>query len=271
MGKIISLFVKGFIIGICKVVPGVSGSMIAISMGLYEKGVHSLCTFYKKDSFLFLLNSGMGILFAIIFGSNVILYCLENYGFYTFSFFIGLIFCSLLQIKRKVILFDKRIGISIIICFTIMIFSYYSPENSFHFTPQISTFLFLVFVGFMEAFTMIVPGISGTAVMMMLGVYSFMMKLWSELWMTSHFLYYFSVFFPYLIGLVIGTFLITKGIRIAFHYHEKITYYCIFGFSLSAFYFLIQCLLEQFTNNVQGFLGILFFILGLSLSYRFDS
>ena len=87
------LFIKGLIIGIGKIIPGVSGLVIAISFGLYEKGIDAINNYFGnvKENTKFLLVLGSGILLSIILMSNLIKILLNKYYFLTMLLFIGLI------------------------------------------------------------------------------------------------------------------------------------------------------------------------------------
>ena len=97
------LVLKGIIIGIGKIIPGVSGSLLAISMGLYPKMIDSINYFFdnKRDNFKFLFKIGIGVLISIVFFSNIIIYALNNYYLITMFFFIGLILGSMNDIKNN--------------------------------------------------------------------------------------------------------------------------------------------------------------------------
>ena len=88
----IILIIKGFVIGIAKIIPGVSGALLAISLGLYEKAMDALAHFWKHPkrylSFLFCL--GFGVMLAIVFGSHAIKFLLHHWYLPTMLFFIGL-------------------------------------------------------------------------------------------------------------------------------------------------------------------------------------
>ena len=74
------LLIKGFIVGIAKVIPGVSGAMIAVSFSLYDKLIEAITNFFNKpkENFKFLFLFGVGVLLAIVFFSNVISYFITN-------------------------------------------------------------------------------------------------------------------------------------------------------------------------------------------------
>ena len=87
------LFIKGFIIGIAKIIPGVSGAMIAVSFNIYDKLINSITNFFddKKNNLKFLIIVGSGILLSIVLCSNMIRYFINNYYLITMMFFISLI------------------------------------------------------------------------------------------------------------------------------------------------------------------------------------
>ena len=87
------LFIKGLVIGIGKIIPGVSGALLAVNFNLYEKAISSVVNFFDdwKNNLKFLIILGSGILLAIILGSKIVMYLLNNYKFITMMFFIGLI------------------------------------------------------------------------------------------------------------------------------------------------------------------------------------
>ena len=89
----LTLLLKGFIIGIAKIIPGVSGALIAISFGIYEKAIKAISNFFENpiNNFLFLFPIGLGVLLSISLTSGLILYFINNYYFPTILLFIGLI------------------------------------------------------------------------------------------------------------------------------------------------------------------------------------
>ena len=157
------LILKGFIIGIGKIIPGVSGSMLAISMGIYQQMIDSVINFFIdiKNNLKFLLKIGVGVLIAIMFFSNIILKCLDKYYIITMFFFIGLIVGSFNDIKKEIKIKNvKAILITIIITLLIGIINI---NNEININNAFLNFIYFVFVGLVDAFTMVVPGISGTA------------------------------------------------------------------------------------------------------------
>ena len=84
------LFVKGIIMGLANVIPGVSGGTLALIMGVYEKMINAITTLFKKfkENILFLLPLAIGMVAAIYGGSKVIPPCLEKFSLATVLFFV---------------------------------------------------------------------------------------------------------------------------------------------------------------------------------------
>ena len=103
MYKIPILIIKGFIIGIAKIIPGVSGSLVALNLGLYERGIEAISNFFNnvKSNMIFLLNVGIGIIISIIIGSKVIDYALLKFYFPTILLFIGLLIGTIPNLFKK--------------------------------------------------------------------------------------------------------------------------------------------------------------------------
>ena len=97
-------FIKGFIIGIGKIIPGVSGAMLATIMGVYDKAIFYICNFKNniKAAIKYLFPIGIGVIVSIILFSKIISLCLDKYYVITMLFFIGLIIGGFSFIVNKV-------------------------------------------------------------------------------------------------------------------------------------------------------------------------
>ena len=112
-----NLIIKGFIIGLGKIIPGVSGSMLAISLGIYEEIIEKISSITKnfRKNIEYLAKISIGIILAIILTSKIIVKCLNHYYFPTMLLFIGLITGGIPnQLKKTKLKIGKTI-ISIII------------------------------------------------------------------------------------------------------------------------------------------------------------
>ena len=102
--KAILLLLKGFIMGIANIIPGVSGGTLAIILGIYEKLINILSCLWKniKENLKFLIPLFLGMGIAIILGSYVIDWGLTNFPIATTMFFIGLVIGGIPFIYAKV-------------------------------------------------------------------------------------------------------------------------------------------------------------------------
>ena len=97
------LFFKGFIIGIGKIIPGVSGSILAVGLGVYEKALDYLVNWKEKkqESLKFLVPLGLGVALAIVVFSKIILVFLNIYPLLTLSLFWGLLLGTAFKVVKK--------------------------------------------------------------------------------------------------------------------------------------------------------------------------
>ena len=111
---------KGFIIGIGKIIPGVSGAILALSLGVYDKSIYYINNFKynKKESLKYLLPLAIGIILSIIFFSKIINYLLDKYYVLTMLFFIGLIIGTIPSTLKEV---NKKNYYLVIISFLIFL------------------------------------------------------------------------------------------------------------------------------------------------------
>ena len=242
------LILKGFIIGIGKIIPGVSGSMLAISMGIYQKMIDSINNFLKdiKGNFLYLFKIGIGVLVSIVFFSGIILKCLNNYYIITIFLFIGLIIGSFRDIKKEIKYRNNKI--IIITLFVTLLLGLINISNEINIENKILNFLYFVFAGFIDAFTMVVPGISGTATLMMIGAYKKLMETFSNLLNLTLFTSNFMIILPFVIGMAIGVVFTVKLISYLFKSYKDNTYSAIIGFSISTIILMaIKCINSSYT------------------------
>lgn len=274
--KSLTLVVKGFLIGVAKIIPGVSGAMLAISMGIYERAMKAISEYRKNpiENFKFLLPLGIGAIFAVILSSKIIVYFLNHYYLATMLLFIGLIFGgvpSLIQeVKIKKLSFRQFIIFIFSFSF-VFLFSFLGEQNLFMEiqSPLLEKLVFIM-IGFIDAVTMIIPGISGTAIMMILGCYHLLLNLLSSLSSLSSFLLNLKLLVPMGIGLILGVVLTAKLMNYLFQNHKQETYCGILGFAFSSILLLFFQTFQQSYSIVQMTIGILLLFLGIVIGYKLD-
>lgn len=241
--KKIKLFLQGFIIGIGKIIPGVSGSLIALNLGLYENIIESITKFYKdKKSFLFLLNIGVGIITSIILGSKIISYLLTNYYYFTMIIFAGLLLGS-----NEIKINNKNSKIITIVSFLLTLLLFLIKNNNIYvYKNNCINNLYIILMGFIDALTTIIPAVSGTAIFMVLGSYNQLLEIFSNPFSNI------QITILFFIGLLSGIIIISKMINILFKKNKEIFYSIINGLFLSSILFLIiETLKKDF--NILGF------------------
>jgi putative membrane protein len=178
------LYFKGLIMGLADLIPGVSGGTIAFITGIYDELLTAISkiniTFIKKlfsreykeaieassAKFLIVLLSGIGT--SIILFARLMHYLMENHAVPTWSLFFGLIIASITTLSKNV---KKIIGINLFWIFTGGVFAYTVVSLVPVETPESYGFIF--FCGFIAIMAMILPGLSGSFLLLILGKYQF--------------------------------------------------------------------------------------------------
>ena len=179
------LFLKGIIIGVANIMPGVSGGTLAVIMGVYDKLTEAIGNFLtvpfkkKMEYAKFLLQICSGMLIGIILSAKIIEFCFTNYPRSTAAFFSLLILPSIPFIVKGENKKDRGNIVAFIIgavITAIFVFLDYQFGNDADANTliQVITFSYcikLFFCGALAAGAMIIPGISGSLLLLMLGEY----------------------------------------------------------------------------------------------------
>ncbi len=286
--KLIADIIKGIIIGIANVIPGVSGGTMMVSMGVYEKIIGAVNNLFKdlKKSILTLLPLGIGLVLGIALFSYVIPYCLENYPFPTSFCFIGLIMGGVPAIikpaKESLAEENKKLSIVHILVFAalfalavVMAAMNETETNSANFELSLGFALIMFLVGVISAATMVIPGVSGSLVLMILGFYSGIMSSISG-FITSVLkldfaaaLHYCGILVPFGLGVIAGIFAVAKLMEWLFAKYRSHTYSGILGLIVAS---PIAIILKMGNNNINKFtviLGIVLLVVGTWFTYWF--
>ena len=273
MYKIPILIIKGFIIGIAKIIPGVSGSLVALNLGLYERGIEAISNFFNnvKSNMIFLLNVGIGIIISIIIGSKVIDYALLKFYFPTMLLFIGLLIGTIPNLFKKANIKSKNEWFYFITIFILMlIFTTLKANNNFIYIDNLKNNLYVILIGFIDALTMIIPGISGTATFMIMGCYDFFLSIFANLTNINNLIDNIKIVMLFMIGLGLGIIIITKLMSYLLNNKKDIIYPIITSFSVSSIVFLMLQVLNTKIKLIELLIGIVLFLLGIKISKRLD-
>lgn len=240
--KFIIECLKGIMIGIANAIPGVSGGTMMVSMGIYDKIIESVTGLFKhfKKSVITLLPYLIGMAIGIVGLSFSITYLLERYPFQTSLLFIGLILGGLPMLTSHVN--RKSIGFShviiFILTFCLIIGLQMLGEGTFGdrvITLGVVEVVKLFFIGVIAAATMVIPGVSGSMILMILGYYYPVLETITQfiqalvVFNVPELLRTCGILVPFGIGVVIGIFAIAKLIEILLKRFESHTYSGILG------------------------------------------
>ena len=243
----IMLFLKGIIIGVANVIPGVSGGTIAVVLHIFDRMIEAINHFTKdiKKHILFLMPLLAGAGVGVLAFSVLIDYTLTNYSLPTCGFFAGLVAGSLPLIysmaksKRPVGKSDKNYIIYTLLAFALVIFlaTFKTAEGGTAVVGDVSLGLMIkaFFGGAIACAAMIVPGISGSFMMVLLGLYNVVIgyvALVKDFLLTFDLTILVSIIkfcAPLGIGMIVGAILISKAIEFLMAKYHTETYYIILG------------------------------------------
>lgn len=250
----IRLFLKGCIIGMCDIVPGISGGTIAFITGIYERLMrairsYSFSTLYHIYQFLvsptkakrriavadiaaldipFLSTVGIGVVLGLYAASFSIAWLLREFPSQTFGFFVGLILISAWSIYHvatvtRVSHYILPMSIGVLCGLSI---AFITPATA---TP---TWWYMLLAGFFAISAMFLPGVSGSFILLVLGVYEYMLAMLHSLRFDISSIPLSLVLFG--IGAVAGAMTISRVITWCFTTHKNITLLFLVGLVIGA-------------------------------------
>lgn len=268
---------KGVVIGIANIIPGVSGGTMAVSMGIYDKLIHALTHILKefKESMKIIIPIAIGAGLALVGLSKIITISLDKFPVPTNFLFIGLIVGGMPAILNRLKATGKKVSIGNIIAliaFFALVVGFASlGEGKAEGTTIAFTFanvMKLFVVGIIASATMVIPGVSGSMVMMLLGYYESILANIS-LFIDSLIAFDMQgilaacgVLVPFGIGVVLGIAIIAKIIEVVFNKLPNYAYCAIIGLIVASPIAIIM--MSDFSRyNIGSILvGVVTFVLG---------
>jgi putative membrane protein len=278
----ISLFFKGIAIGVAAIIPGVSGGTIAVMFGIYDSIIFSINRLKSHflESLTYLLPLALGAALGIVGLSFPLAFLLDQFPIPTISLFAGLILGSIPKLsqtfsldllKRNLPLFS----VAILLAVSLGVFSVIGQLDatviveSDNLLPK----LILLVVGFFGVFAFIVPGISGSMLLLSIGFYvpilNSLRTLIDELPFAISSLIDISNFFLLGVGAIIGFLIISQLMAYLLKNYRELVYITIVGFLIGSvfsiyvnhetieFYASIQ-LIDYISSGFLLTIGILF-------------
>ncbi len=254
--KTITHIIKGVIIGIATLVPGVSGGTMAIILGLYDEIIHSISSFFKdiKGNIIFLATVGIGGAIGLFGFSRLMKFCLENFEYPMIYLFIGIIIGGIPVLYKKANEGKRApsnwlyfvIGFAIILIMSLYTGTIVNLANS----TGVLQFVFLFIAGIIIAVALILPGISTSFMLLALGMYDITVNAISN--------FEINFLIPIALGVGFGIIATTKLLENFMTKKPSQTYMLILGF-------VIGSIIEVFPGIPQGFdiaISIATFLLG---------
>ena len=229
----ITLFFKGVFMGIADAIPGVSGGTIALLLGIYEELISTISglninllidlkqngfkSFWKKLNGNFLVTLIVGIGISLIFFIKISSKLLNDYPIFIWSFFLGLIIATVYVIFKLIKRWDY---INIISAFATIILSSILSSISVNSSDEISL-LYILVCGIIASSAMILPGISGSLILVIMGVYKVLIDSVNNLEI--------SIIFTFIIGAITGLISFSKILSWLFNNYKNLTYSIMLG------------------------------------------
>ncbi len=253
---------SGIILGVSNIIPGVSAGTVAVILGIYNKLINSISGIFKnfKSNFRFLFFIGIGVLIGIVGLSSLMEKLLDKYPWQMRYLFMGLIAGSIGILVREVRAFKPKKShfTYFTIAFVILvIIRFINTSNDIHIVREINfqTSILLIFSGFIAASAMILPGVSGSFVMVLMGVYDIIISAISD------FNIYILILFG--IGVILGFVTMVKLIEYLIQKFKVQSYMGILGLVIGS----IISIFPGFEFSINGLMYIVIFLIGFLISF----
>lgn len=272
---------KGIVMGTANIIPGVSGGTMAVSMGIYDKLIHCLTHLFKefKESIKFIIPIAIGMVVALVGLSFVITPAFEHFPLQTNGLFIGLIVGGLPAVWKKVK--GNSIKISHIIPFLLffaLVIGMAAMGETEGKAADLSLSLWsvikLFLVGVLASATMVIPGVSGSMMLLVIGYYNPIVATIKEFvealvaFNISEILRCCGILIPMGIGIIVGIFAIAKIIEIIFEKFPLHAYWAIIGLIVASPFAILMVSELGVITAVSVLTSIVTFVIGFIIAMK---
>ena len=272
--KFLVSMLKGAAIGVAMIIPGVSGGTIAVLFNIYENLINAISNLKKdfKNSFLYLLPIVLGMVLAFAAMYFPLKLALKHLPVQTISLFSGLMLGSIPMLFKQSLDngFKKVDFIAGLITFVLVIGICFIPnmgnvDLSINMPKYGYVLLFLI--GILGSCALVIPGISGSMLLLIFGYYEPILDTISEL--TNNFTHSLAVLASVGLGIVFGFVVVAKLMNYLLTKYKRITYWAIVGFVIGSIpaIFLSYDYTDVNINAITITSSIIVFILGSILSF----
>lgn len=276
------IFIRGLFMGSADIVPGVSGGTIALITGIYGHLIEAISNIkfgfvrpllkgnfrgfwtqlLEEIDFKFFIPLILGIGVAFLTLAKVVTYCMDYHTAMTFSFFLGLIIASAVILFRKIERINiKHVVFAIIGLILTYIFVSLNPISGNH------SLIVIFLSGMIAICAMILPGISGSFLLLLLGQYEYMLNALHQL--------HFSEIIVFVVGALIGILGFSKILNYLLKNYEELTMAFLIGVMLGSLKVPAVEIANSVSVNIGGLLpcvivAVIGFVLIIVLETRFD-
>ncbi len=277
MKEKLSLILKGIVLGTSFILPGVSGGVLSVVMGIYDKLIEAVSHFYEswanfKKYFNFLFFLGVGGIISVLILTNVIEFALNKIPVITILLFVGLIVGGVPQLFNKIkneVSFGNIllmfIGIGLLV---IMSFTTGGAGNQVIDTSLISM-IKMFGIGVLSSATIVIPGVSGSFLLMVIGYYEPLLRIVNEITSFTNLYNNIIVMIPLGIGLVLGAILIARVIDFCLKKYPVKTYYVIIGFVIASIIEVFLSVFEYSYTIPTIIIGLILMVFSSLIVYKF--
>lgn len=254
-------FIKGIIVGATTSVPGVSGGTMALILGIYDKIIHSMSKLFKnfKVNSIFLGIVGLGMILGLVLAAPFVEYSIDNFKYPALYFFIGIVIAGFPVLLKKANQGTKKktdilfFIIGALIIGGLLLFEYLYKGQLFNLSGSINfiDILILFISGIIIAIALILPGISTSFLLVVLGLYKPLIEAVKT--------FNISFLLPVVFGVIFGTIATTGILEKMMTEKPRQTYLMIIGF-------VVVSVLEVFPGIPKG-INILYSLSSLIVGY----
>jgi putative membrane protein len=242
------LLIKGIILGMGVIIPGISGGTIMMAFGMYEKMLDDLLKFHITPY----ITIGFGALIGVFTGSFVFSYLFEFHRNPTSAFILGCLLMSIPFILKRTKGYAKT-DVSLFVIGGILSFILMGMPTLLEGGSLSGGQTFLA--GFISSSTMMIPGVSGSAVLIILGIYEEMLLVINEFQLLN-----LAIF---MVGATAGVFILAKVLKALFATHESKILFFFSGLILGSSRILFPSEFEIFS--------VIAFIVGVGIVYKWGN
>lgn len=263
----------GIVIGGGMILPGVSGGVLAVIFGIYETMLDAVSHFFRdiKKNALFLGPLFLGLITGVILFGKVLFFVFDKYPMESKYTFIGLILGGLPVLFREVSTKGtKNLNVcALLISFAIAIALFVLGKDTLNidFSSSINSgllsFILLFVTGVIFIAGKVIPGISSSFLLMLIGMYQFLLNILNDPLNLSTNEYLQLI--PFGLGIVLGGIVLIKAIQLLIKKHFSITYSAIIGFVIGS----IAAIYPGFSFDSKGVISVLFLVTSFVIAYKF--